>query len=75
MLSDVHVDITIKRPENRPDCHCYVGYGMGCRNGTWRPEWYLISPDQALPNCVWAPPSSAEGGKSCEMRYHPGSWH
>ena len=20
-------------------------------------------------------PSSAEGGKSCEMRYHSGSWH
>ena len=55
MLRNVHVDIIIKRPENRPDCHCYVGYGMGCRNGTWRPEWYLISPDQALPNCVWAP--------------------
>ena len=44
-------------------------------NGTWAPGWYLISPDQALPNCVWAPPSSAEGGKSCEMRCHPGSWH
>ena len=44
-------------------------------NGTWAPEWNLISPDQALPNCVWAPPSSAEGGKSCEMSYHPGSWH
>ena len=44
-------------------------------NGTWAPGWYLISPDLALPNCVWAPPSSAEGGKSCEMRCHPGSWH
>ena len=44
-------------------------------NGTWAPGWYLISPDQALPNCVWVPSSSAEGGKSCEMRCHPGSWH
>ena len=24
-------------------------------NGTWAPEWNLISPDQALPNCVWVP--------------------
>ena len=42
MLRDIHVDITIKRPENRPDCHCKLGYGMGNWNGTWRPEWYLI---------------------------------
>ena len=55
MLRNVHVDIIIKRSENPPDCHCYLDFGMGCRNGTWRPEWYLISPDQALPNCVWAP--------------------
>ena len=36
------------------------------------PEQYLISPDQALPNFVWAPPSRAEGGKSSKMRYRSG---
>ena len=39
------------------------------------PGRYLIFPDQALPNCVWAPPSSAEGGKSSKMRYRPGKFN
>ena len=38
---------------------------------TWQSGWYLISEDQALPNFVWVPPSSAEGGKFSEMRCHP----
>ena len=56
-------------PDRMGHWHCQV------TRRTRQPEWYLISPDQALPNCVWVPPSSAEGGKSCEMRCHPGSWH
>ena len=37
MLRNVHVDIIIKRSENWPDCHCYVGYGMGV------PEWNVAA--------------------------------
>ena len=56
MLSDIHVDITIKRPENRPDCHCSLGYGLGCRNGTsflrTRPSQTAFGPLPLVPRAA-----------------------